>query len=90
MIVTCSRGLGLIGEESNLFFVTNCSDTVAKHWHPELHKARVDKIELIKISMYIPSVSRFLCERQLFNFNNLPTGFRLSLLPEATRFPTPS
>ena len=90
VIITCSRGLGLIGEHSNPFFLTYCSDTIAKHWHPESHKAQVDKIELIKILMYIPFVSRSLTERQLFNFNNLPARFRLSLLPEATRFPTPS
>ena len=54
---------------------TNCSDTVAKHWHSESHRARVDVIEFIKISMYIPSVSRLPSNVLPFRFANLPTHF---------------
>ena len=88
VVVTCSKGLGWIDDASNPLSFTNCSDTVAKHWHPESHRARVDIIEFIKISMYIPSVSRLPFNVLSFRFANLPTHFRLRLLPEATRFPT--
>ena len=88
VIVTCSKGLGWIDDASNPLSFTNCSDTVVKHWHPESHRARVDVIEFIKISMYIPSVSRLLSNVFSFRFANLPTHFRLRLLPKATRFST--
>ena len=88
VIVTCSKGLDWIDDASNPLSFTNCSDTVVKHWHPESHRARVDVIEFIKISMYIPSVSRLPSNVLPFCFANLPTHFRLRLLSEATRFPT--
>ena len=82
------KGLGWIDDASNPLSFTNCSDTVAKHWHPKSHRARVDVIKFIKILMYIPSVSRVPSNVLPFRFANLPTYFRLRLLPEATRFPT--
>ena len=88
VVVTCSKGLGWIDDASNLLSFTNCSNTVAKHWHPESHRARVDVIEFIKISMYIPSESKLPSNVLSFRFANLPIHFRLRLLPEATRFPT--
>ena len=88
VVVTCSKGLGWIDDASNSLSFTNCSDTVAKHWHPESHRARVNVIEFIKISMYIASVSRLPSNVLPFRFANLPTHFRLRLLPEATRFLT--
>ena len=88
MVVTCSKSLGWLDDASNPLSFTNCSDTVAKHWHPESHRAQVDVIEFIKISMYIPSVSRLPSNVLPFHFANLPTHFRLRLLPEATHFPT--
>ena len=88
VVVTCSKGLDWIDDASNPLSFTNCSDTIAKHWHPESHKARVDVIKFIKISMYIPSVSRLPSNVLPFRFVNLPTHFRLRFLPEATRFPT--
>ena len=88
VVVTCSKGLGWIDDASNPLSFTNCSDTVAKHWHPESHRARVDVIEFIKISMYIPSISRLPSNVLPFRFANLPTHFRLRLLLEATRFST--
>ena len=88
VVVTCSKGLGWIDDASNPLSFTNYSNTVAKHWHPESHRAQVDVIEFIKISMYIPSVSRLPSNVLPFCFVNLPIYFRLRLLPEATRFPT--
>ena len=88
VVVTCSKGIGWIDDTSNPLSFTNCSDTVAKHWHPESHRAQVDVIEFIKISMYIPSVSRLPSNVLPFHFANLPTYFRLRFLLEATRFPT--
>ena len=88
VVVTCSKGLGWIDDASNHLSFTNCLDTVAKHWHPESHRARVDVIEFIKISMYIPSMSRLPSNVLSFRFANLPTHFRLRFLPEATRFST--
>ena len=88
VVVTCSKGLGWIDNAFNPLSFTNCLDTVAKHWHPKSHRARVDVIEFIKISMYIPSVFRLPSNVLPFRFANLPTHFRLRLLPEATRFPT--
>ena len=88
VVVTCSKGHGWIDDASNPLSFINCSDTVAKHWHPESHRAQVDVIEFIKISMYIPSVSRLSSNVLPFRFANLPIHFRLRLLPKATRFPT--
>ena len=88
VVVICSKGLGWIDDAFNPLSFTNCSDTVAKHWHLESHRARVDVIEFIKISMYIPSVSRLPSNVLPFRFANLPTYFQLRLLPEAIRFPT--
>ena len=88
VVVTCSKGLGWIDDASNHLSFTNCSDTVTKHWHPESHRTRVDVIEFIKISMYIPFVSRLPSNVLPFRFANLPTHFRLRLFPEATRFLT--
>ena len=88
MVVTYSKGLGWIDNASNRLSFTNCSDTVTKHWHPESHRARVDVLEFIKISIYIPFVSRLLSNALPFRFANLSTHFRLRFLPEATRFPT--
>ena len=88
VVVTCSKGLGWIDNASNPLSFTNCSDTVAKHWHPESHKARVDVIEFIKISIYISSVSRLPSNVLPFRFANLPTHFRLRFLPKAIHFPT--
>ena len=88
VVVTCSKGLGWIDDASNPLSFTNCSDTVAKHWHLESYRARVDIIEFIKISMYIPFVSRLPSNVVPFYFANLPTHFRLRLLPKVTRFST--
>ena len=88
VVVTCSKGLSWIDDTSNPLSFTNCLDTVAKHWHPESHRARVDVIEFIKISMYIPSVSRLSFNVLPFRFANLPTHFQLRLLWESTCFPT--
>ena len=88
VVVTCSKGLGWIDDASNPLSFTNCPDIVTKHWHPESHRAQVDVIKFIKISMYIPYVSRLPSNVLPFRFANLPIHFRLRLLPEATRFPT--